>query len=88
MAQWLAARGGLFLLATHEQELARLAGTDGIVALHFGDEIRDGALVFPYRVRAGVSTSHNALRWLEQSGYPRVLVERAKARARAADAAP
>ena len=85
VARWLAARGGLFLLATHEQELARLAGSDGIVALHFGDEIRDDALVFPYRVREGVSTSHNALRWLERCGYPRELVEGAKQRARAAD---
>ena len=88
VARWLAARGGLFLLATHEQELARLAGapgTDGIVALHFGEEIRGDSLVFPYRVQEGISTAHNALRWLERSGYPRDLVERARARAREVD---
>jgi len=78
-ADWLLGREGLFLLATHEQELAQLAGRRrGVVALHFGEAIEDGRLVFPYRVRAGLCTAHNALRWLELAGYPPELVQQAR----------
>ncbi len=90
VTRWLAARGGLFLLATHEQEVAGLAGAadaPGIVALHFGEEIDGDRLVFPYRVQEGLTTAHNALRWLERCGYPRELVERARERARRTGAA-
>lgn len=81
IARFLAARGGLFLLATHELELTRLAfeeAVEGIFALHFRDEIRDGRMVFPYRLYAGVGVAHNALRLLELSGYPADLVARAR----------
>ena len=84
VTRWLAACGGLFILATHEQEVAGLAGAadaPGIVALHFGEEIDGDQLVFPYRVQEGLATAHNALRWLERCGYPRELVARARARA-------
>ena len=87
VTRWLAACGGLFILATHEQEVAGLAGAadaPGIVALHFGEEIDGDQLVFPYRVQEGLATAHNALRWLERCGYPRELVARARARARGA----
>lgn len=91
IARHLAASGGLFLLATHDQGLARLAAEEaapGIVALHFEDEIRDGQMVFPYRARPGVARSHNAIRLLAIAGYPPDLVERARAHAEAAFEAP
>lgn len=81
IARFLATTGGLFLLATHELELTRLVfheSVEGVVALHFRDEIRDGRMVFPYRVTSGVGTSHNALRLLELSGYPPEIVEPAR----------
>lgn len=81
IARDLAGRGGLFLLATHELELTRLAfeeAVEGIFALHFRDEIRDGRMVFPYRLYPGVGVAHNALRLLELSGYPGDLVARAR----------
>jgi hypothetical protein len=81
IARHLAASGGLFLLATHDQEMAALANeaaVPGIFAVHFRDEITDGRMVFPYRLEPGVATTHNAIRLLEISGYPREIVERAR----------
>lgn len=87
IARTLAASGGIFLLATHDQELMRLVcdeGVPGIGALHFRDEIEGGRMVFPYRAHAGVSRAHNALRLLELCGYPESIVGRARRFARAA----
>jgi hypothetical protein len=87
IARTLAASGDLFLLATHDQELARLVTDEavpGIFLLHFRDEIDAGAMVFPYRVRPGVASTHNALRLLEIAGYPAELVERARQHAEGA----
>lgn len=81
IARHLAASGGLFLLATHDQELAALATeatVPGVFALHFRDEIVDGRMVFPYRLEPGVATTHNAIRLLEITGYPKDIVERAR----------
>jgi hypothetical protein len=81
IARHLAASGGLFLLATHDQELTRLVSDEhvpGIGAVHFRDEIESGRMVFTYRAHAGPARTHNALRLLELSGYPRDLVERAR----------
>lgn len=82
IARTLAAAGGIYLLATHDQDLMRLVSqerVDGIDALHFRDDIEDGRMVFPYRAHAGVSRAHNALRLLELCGYPEDLVRRARA---------
>ncbi len=84
IARTLAESGGLFLLATHEIELTRLVfeeAVEGVFALHFRDEIRDGRMTFPYTVLPGVGVAHNALRLLELSGYPPDLVARARAHA-------
>ncbi len=83
IARHLAASGGLFLLATHDHELARLAeqAADGVVAWHFGDEVVDGALHFSYALEPGVSRAHNAIRLLEEAGYPTAIVTEARAEA-------
>ncbi|UCE03636.1 MAG: hypothetical protein JSW67_05475 [Candidatus Latescibacterota bacterium] len=81
IARHLAARPGLFLLATHELELTRLVydeRVEGITAMHFRDEIEAGRMVFPYRVHAGVGTAHNAIRLLEIAGYPTDVVDGAR----------
>jgi hypothetical protein len=81
IARLLAAHGGLCLLATHDLELTRLVQeeqVEGMAALHFRDEIRDGRMVFPYVAHRGVSGVHNALRVLELAGYPTDLVQRAR----------
>ena len=84
IARHLAASGGLFLLATHDHELARLAeedAADGVVAWHFGDDVVDGTLHFSYALQPGVSRAHNAIRLLEEAGYPSAIVSRARAEA-------
>jgi len=84
IARTLASSGGLFLLATHDQELARLAvepGVECIGVVHFGDAIEAGNMVFPYRGVPGLARGRNALRLLELAGYPPDLVARARAHA-------
>jgi DNA mismatch repair ATPase MutS len=88
IARHLAASGGLFLIATHDQELARLAvedGVSGLFAVHFRDTIVDGRMVFPYTVEPGIASSTNAIRMLEIAGYPPELVRRARAAAESAE---
>jgi DNA mismatch repair ATPase MutS len=80
---WAASRA-LFLLATHDLDLARLADPQdvpGTTAWHFPDEIQDGALRFPYRLQPGWSNTHNALRLLELAGYPPAIVQEARGEA-------
>jgi len=88
IARALVGSGGLFLLATHEQELARLSvepGVEGMDVVHFGDAIESGRMMFPYRGVPGLARGRNALRLLELAGYPPDLVERARAYAEAHD---
>lgn len=70
---------GLFLLATHDRELARAAEAGGVANFHFREDLHDGQLVFDYRLRPGVARTRNAIRVLEREGYPPELVARAHA---------
>ena len=80
IATHLAATGALFLVATHDPELAQLAveGTVGTTAVHFGDEIVEGRMHFPYRLQPGQARTRNALRLLDIAGYPPALVRAAR----------
>jgi DNA mismatch repair ATPase MutS len=80
IAMHLAATGALFLVATHDPELAHLAAerVPGTAALHFGDAIEAGRMVFPYRVAPGLARTRNALRLLEIAGYPPAVVAAAR----------
>lgn len=70
---------GLFLLATHDRELATVAEAGGVANFHFQEDLRDGQLVFDYLLRDGVARTRNAIRVLEREGYPDDLVARAHA---------
>lgn len=70
---------GLFILATHDRELARAAEAGGICNRHFQEELRDGQLIFDYRLRTGVAHTRNAIRVLEREGYPPQIIARAHA---------
>jgi DNA mismatch repair ATPase MutS len=62
------------LVATHDVELEHLL--DGDWAFwHFQESVGEGGVDFDYHVRPGVSSTPNALRLLEASGYPRDLIE-------------
>jgi DNA mismatch repair ATPase MutS len=80
IATHLAATGALFLVATHDPELAHLAseGVPGVRAVHFGDAIVGGRMEFPYRLETGLARTRNALRLLEIAGYPQAVVAAAR----------
>lgn len=75
----LLASGNLFLLATHDRHLTRLA--DGVAArnYHFRENLGSDGMVFDYKLHEGPAQSRNALLILEKEGYPAELVSDARA---------
>ena len=73
--------GALLLVATHDNSLTELVTRDGergIANAHLREEVRDGEMVFDYRVRTGAATTRNAIRVLEFSGYPEEITRAAR----------
>ena len=59
------------LIATHDLELVKLAGEiEGVVNLHFREDVRDGRMVFDYRLREGPCPTTNALKIMQLEGLP------------------
>ena len=59
------------LVATHDLELIKLADEiDGVVNFHFREEVRDGRMVFDYRLRPGPCPTTNALTIMRLEGLP------------------
>lgn len=59
------------LIATHDLELVKLADEiDGVVNLHFREEVSDGRMVFDYRLRSGPCPTTNALTIMRLEGLP------------------
>ncbi len=79
LLEHLMASRNLFLIATHEEMLARTAA-DCMSArnFHFQEHLRDGGIAFDYLLRPGPAGTKTALRILEQEGYPKTLLERAR----------
>lgn len=79
LLEHLMASRNLFLIATHEEMLARVAAnTASAENYHFQEHLHDGGILFDYRLRPGPATTKTALRILEQEGYPKALLERAR----------
>lgn len=69
----------LFIVATHEETLARTAAADPSAEnYHFQERLDEGGVTFDYRLRPGPASTRTALRILEQEGYPAALLERAR----------
>lgn len=66
----------LVVCSTHDLELLDLLG-EGWRFYHFRETIEDGELRFDYRIRPGTSSTRNAIRLLELSGYPAEVVQAA-----------
>jgi hypothetical protein len=67
----LASRPGSGLISTHDLELTRLAdGIDSVVNYHFREDVRDGVMVFDYRLRSGPCPTTNALKIMALEGLP------------------
>jgi hypothetical protein len=75
----LAASSHLFLIATHEETLARAAAaTASAENYHFQEHLHEHGITFDYRLRPGPAGTKTALRILEQEGYPKPLLDRAR----------
>jgi DNA mismatch repair ATPase MutS len=59
--------GAIGGVTTHDLMLTE---TPGVKNVHFRDDVRDGQMVFDYRLREGVVETTNALRLLEAAGVP------------------
>lgn len=62
--------------ATHDIELTELL-KEVYENYHFEEEIRDGDIVFNYRLLEGKATTRNAIRLLEIMGYEEVIIQQA-----------
>ena len=59
------------LIATHDLELIKLADQiNGVVNMHFREEVSDGRMVFDYCLRAGPCPTTNALTIMRLEGLP------------------
>lgn len=65
-------RGAIGLTTTHDLALTTIADhSEGRIAnVHFEDQLREGALVFDYRMRPGKVTHSNALALMKAVGLP------------------
>lgn len=67
----LAAEQGVGAVSTHDLELILLADEiPGVGNYHFREEVRDGRMVFDYRLRPGPSPTTNALAIMRSEGLP------------------
>jgi DNA mismatch repair ATPase MutS len=67
----LAGKHGAGFIATHDLELAQLAGEmPPVENYHFRDHIEDGRMVFDYTLRPGPCPTTNALKIMELEGLP------------------
>jgi len=68
----LIARGAIGLTTTHDLALTAIADQSAgrAVNVHFEDELRDGELVFDYRMKPGPVTHSNALALMKAVGLP------------------
>ncbi|MBP7051691.1 MAG: hypothetical protein KBE65_11800 [Phycisphaerae bacterium] len=79
LLEHLMASKNLFLIATHEELLARTAASCALARnFHFQEHLRDGGIAFDYLLRPGPAQTKTALRILEQEGYPPALLDRAR----------
>jgi hypothetical protein len=73
--QALAKKHGTGLISTHDLDLVRLADDlQGVYNYHFREDVRDGRMVFDYRIRPGASPTTNALKIMALEGLPTQLL--------------
>ena len=62
---------GAGMIATHDLELGQLAEQiPGLKNAHFRDDVRDGTMIFDYKLRPGVCPTTNALKIMKIEGLP------------------
>lgn len=68
---------GVFLIATHDATVTRIADDVHAQNRHFQEQLGDRELTFDYQLRPGPAQSRNAIRVLDREHYPADLVQRA-----------
>lgn len=76
----LGTSGILCFAATHDIELTDLLG-DRFDNYHFEEEVKEGDVVFNYRILSGKATTRNAIRLLELMGYDERIIRLANTQA-------
>ncbi|MBE0600265.1 MAG: DNA mismatch repair protein MutS, partial [Firmicutes bacterium] len=79
LLRYTAMQNALCIAATHDIELTKLL--PDYRQVHFREEITPQGMVFPYRLLEGVSDTRNAIRLLEQMGFPAEVIADADAMA-------
>ncbi len=74
----LLGRNVLAMAATHDIELTRML-KDAYDNWHFYEEVTEGGISFPYKLSKGPSATRNAIALLEQMGFEKQVVNRARA---------
>lgn len=75
--RYLDKMGCKVMVATHDVELtAAMEGT--YENYYFCEMIQDGDVVFDYLIRKGISQMYNAIRLLEQTGFPKEIIKQAR----------
>lgn len=77
--KYLSDRGSIVVVSSHDLEIARLL-QDRYDNYHFSDYYDDEGLRFDYVLKRGICTTRNALNLLDYVGYPKQIVEQARAR--------
>lgn len=72
-------KGSLVMVASHDLELARELDGD-YENYYFCDTVKDKDVVFDYRLRKGICSSHNAIRLLVSMVFPETITNEAKGR--------
>ncbi|MBI5883722.1 MAG: hypothetical protein HZB91_11535 [Elusimicrobia bacterium] len=79
IVRYLAATPNLFMVATHNLNIADLvAEISGIRNYHVEDKRPDGRPGFPYEVQPGPATTKNGITTLEKKGFPKEIVQEAR----------
>ena len=69
--QALVGKNGAGLISTHDLELVKLADQNRLIEnYHFRDSIKEGKMVFDYRLRSGPCPTTNALKIMALAGLP------------------
>src|SRR6201996_7131943 len=65
-----AARGAIGLIRTHDLALTDIAGpaSGTLHNVHFQDELRNGRMIFDFRLREGIVTRSNAMELMRSIG--------------------
>ena len=86
VVHWLANKGCLVLVATHDDQFTLLAAQDTkIDNYHFAETISEGKMEFDYKLELGPARSRNAIKVLELEGFPSEIVKRALERTKKHD---